>query len=83
MTPRGKSEVRRLTPETILYGILVAAFCLGTVRWLGRPLQVLFRQHRFGYAVAALLLMIVQGFALERLAHAISSLFHRGRKAGR
>jgi hypothetical protein len=78
-----KPEVRKVIPEFVLYSILVAAFCLGTVWSLGRPLQALFHQHRLEYACAALLLMMVQGLALERLAHVICSPFRRGRKATR
>jgi hypothetical protein len=81
MTPRQKSEVRRLASETLVYSVLVAAFCLGTIGLLGRPLQMLYRQHRLGYACVALLLMIIQGLVLERLSLLICSYFRRTRKA--
>jgi len=75
-----KLEIREFIYETLLYGVLVALFCLGAIRLLGRPLQALFHQHRAGYAILALLLMMVQGLMLERFIHAACSLFRRKRK---
>jgi hypothetical protein len=83
MTPQPKSEIRNFIPKFLLYGIFVVVFSFGTVWWLGRPLQMLFHQHRPEYTLVALLLMIIQGLALERLAHSICLLFHRGRRAKR
>jgi hypothetical protein len=75
MTPRQTHEIWEVVVETLLYGSLVALFCLGTIKVLERPLQTAFQHHRIAYGFAALGLMIVQGFVLERVAHAIYSRF--------
>lgn len=81
MTPGQKSTLKAFVPETLLYGVLAAGYCYGVVRLLGHPLQSLFREHRIEYAALALGLMIVQGFVLERMTHALWSVLGRLRKA--
>jgi len=81
MTPQQKSELRWFLPETLLYAVLVAAFCVGVFKLLGHSLLTLSKQHKVDYACLALGLMIFQGFVLERLTHAILSLFRREKKA--
>jgi hypothetical protein len=76
MPPGKKIEVEKVLPETLLYGVLVAGFCIAAIRLLGNPLHELFQHHRIEYATAGLLLMVAQGYGLERLAHAICSLFY-------
>ena len=80
MTPEQKSEIRWFFPETFVYAALVAAFCFAVFHYLGHPLQAMSKQHKLEYAFFALGLMIFQGFVLERLTHAIISIFHHEKK---
>jgi len=83
MTPKQKSELRWFLPETLVYAVLVAAFCFGVFKLLGHPLTTMSKQHKVEYAFLALGLMIFQGYVLERLTHALISIFHREKKAAR
>ncbi len=80
MNPQQKSELRWFFPETLIYAVLVTAYCWAVFHFLGPELRKLSQTHRPAYAVLALALMIVQGFVLERLTHAIVSIFHRDKK---
>jgi hypothetical protein len=75
MKPKLKRVLTAFVPETLLYGGAAAAFCYGTARILGKPLVDLSRSHRVEYALIALALVIFQGFVLERIVHAVCSLF--------
>jgi hypothetical protein len=83
MTPAQRSELKWFFPETLVYAVLVAAFCCAVFKLLGHPLQALSRHHRVGYAFLAIGLMIFQGYVLERFTHAIMSLVRRQTKAPR
>jgi uncharacterized BrkB/YihY/UPF0761 family membrane protein len=81
MTPRNKSAIWSFIPETLLYGALAAGFCFGVIRFLGRTLQAMFREHPAEYGLLALVLMTFQGFVLERVTHGLCDLVRRRRKA--
>jgi hypothetical protein len=80
LTPEQKSELRWFFPETLIYAGLVTAYCVAVFHFLGPVLRKMSQQHRGEYAVLALALMIVQGFVLERITHAIITIFHRDKK---
>jgi uncharacterized membrane protein HdeD (DUF308 family) len=80
MTPQQKSELRWFFPETLIYAVLVAAYCWAVFHFFGPVLRKLSAEHRLDYAMLALALMVVQGFLLERIAHAIITMFHRDKK---
>lgn len=82
MKEEKKETVAAFIPETLLYGTLAVGFCICVARILGRPLVSLFHSHRAEYGLLALGLMLFQGLVLERVAHAICSLF-RGRGKAR
>jgi hypothetical protein len=75
MTPAQKKELRAFIPETLLYGALATAFCIGAAKMLGKPLQEMSKDHRVEYGLLALGLMIFQGFVLERITHAVCDRF--------
>jgi hypothetical protein len=80
MTPKTQTALWLFVPETLLYGALTAGFCFGVIRFLGRPLEALFKEHPAEYGLLALVLMIFQGFVLERVTHWICDCIRR-RKA--
>ena len=75
-----KNEFKSFLPELVVYGILVTAYCLLVLRFLGDWLAGLFHQHRELYAAVALLLMVGQGFVLEQLTSLLLRLARWGRK---
>ena len=81
MTPEQKAELRWFFPETLLYAVLVSGYCFAVFHFGGSYLQRISREHRVEYAVLALVLMLVQGFVLERCTHAIITRFRREKKA--
>jgi len=81
MTTQEKATVRSFVPETLLYGLLAAGFCFGVAHLLGRTLVVLFHQHPAEYGLLALGLIVFQGFVLERITHAVFTLFRLRGKA--
>ena len=53
--------------ELFVYGIFVFAYFFLVLRFLGDWLKHTFDQNRVLYAVAALVLIVIQGVALEML----------------
>lgn len=59
--------IRGFVVELVLYALLVVGYFLLVLRYLSGWLYDLFCQERKGYAAAALVLIIGQGFVLEVL----------------
>ena len=60
-----RSLLRNFILEMILYGILVVAYFLVVLRYLGDPLTELYDANLRLYAVVALALIMAQGVVLE------------------
>jgi uncharacterized membrane protein YqhA len=67
--------------ELAVYAALIVGYLLLVLKTLDRPLAGLYEQHRVEYAVAALMLILLQGIALELLTKILVGFF--GRRAGR
>ena len=65
--------------ELVVYAILVGAYLLLVLKTLDRPLADLFRTHPVAYAFAALLLVLVQGIALDLLTSFLVGIFRKRR----
>jgi hypothetical protein len=59
--------VRDFAIELLVYGALVLGYFFLVLRFLAKPLKQLFAGHLTWYAFVALLLIVVQGAALEFL----------------
>jgi hypothetical protein len=59
--------IRNFAIELFLYGFLVVLYFVVVLRWLGEPLSQLFHERPVLYSAAALLLIVVQGVALEAI----------------
>ena len=68
---------RAFWEELAVYGVLVGAYLLLVLKALDRPLAALFHTHRLLYAVAALLLILFQGIALDLLTTLLVRVFRR------
>lgn len=62
-----RALVRNFLIELLLYGILVVAYFLFVLRWLGEPLVGIFEGNLPLYSAGALVLIVVQGVALEAI----------------
>jgi hypothetical protein len=72
--------IRAFLAEAAIYAVIVAAYFLLVLRFLGGWLKESFDHDRPLYAAAALLLMLGQGVVLEVVTSAIFRLFKgRGR----
>jgi hypothetical protein len=80
LTPQQKSELRWFLPETLIYAGLVTVYCVAVFHFFGPVLRKMSQEHRGEYAVLALALMVVQGFVLERITHAVVAIFHPDKK---
>jgi uncharacterized membrane protein (DUF106 family) len=67
MSPRTKRILRNFLLEIVIYGVLLLVYFLAVLRLLGEPLNQLFHLDLWVYAVATLLLIVVQSVALEML----------------
>ena len=59
--------IRNFVIELIVYAILVVAYFLIVLRWLGEPLVQVFHENPALYAPIALGLIVFQGVALEAI----------------
>jgi hypothetical protein len=59
--------IRNFAIEVLIYAVLVVVYFLLVLRLLGEPLMRLFTENLTIYAVAALVLIVVQGALLELL----------------
>jgi hypothetical protein len=57
--------IRNFAIELLLYGFLVVLYFVVVLRWMGQPLLQVFQENPPIYAAAALILIVVQGVALE------------------
>jgi hypothetical protein len=57
--------IRNFAFELLLYGFLVVLYFVVVLRWMGQPLLQVFQENPPIYAAAALILIVVQGVALE------------------
>lgn len=53
--------------EVIIYGVLLLIYFLAVLRLLGEPLNRLFNLNPLVYALATLLLIVVQAVVLEQV----------------
>jgi len=58
---------RNFLLELLLYAALVVIYFILVLRWLGEPLLQMFHENLQLYAVVALVLIIVQGVALDAI----------------
>ncbi len=58
---------RRLVLEFVVYGILVTAYFLMVLRFLGQPLHTLSGNHLGGYALVSIMLVLLQAVGLDHL----------------
>jgi hypothetical protein len=63
--------------ELLVYAVLIVGYLLLVLKTLDRPLARLFLEHRGQYALAALLLILLQGIVLELLTKILVGLFRR------
>jgi hypothetical protein len=69
-----KRVFKSFTVELAVYAVLVVAYVLLVLHFLGGWLSELFREERKLYAVVALVLIIGQGYALELITRALLGL---------
>lgn len=62
-----KEMLRRFAMEMVVYVILLVAYFLLVLRYLGEPISNLFHQNLTLYGVAALLLIVTQAAVLDWL----------------
>jgi hypothetical protein len=72
-----RNVLKAFSIELPLYAILVVAYVLFVLHFLGHWLFDLFTQERKLYAWVALILIIGQGYFLEILASALLALIRR------
>lgn len=65
MKARYKILLRNFLIELIVYALLLIVYFWGALRLLGEPLYQIFHLNPFVYALATLLLIVVQGVFLE------------------
>jgi len=65
--------------EIAVYAALIVGYLLLVLRTLDRPLARMFERHRVEYAVVALVLILLQGAALELLTKVLVGLFAKRR----
>jgi hypothetical protein len=65
MSPSAKRLLRIFALEMLVYLVLLVAYFLAVLQFLGQPLGELFHLNLWIYAGATLMLIIVQSVALE------------------
>ena len=65
MKARHKILLRNFLIELIVYALLLTLYFWGALRLLGEPLSNLFSLNPLVYAIATLILIVVQGAFLE------------------
>jgi hypothetical protein len=63
--PKTRRLLRNLILEVVVYSLLLFAYFLLVLRFLGEPLNELFHQNLVVYAGATLLLIIAQSVVLD------------------
>jgi len=59
--------IRNFLLELLLYAALVVVYFVLVLRWLGDPLLQMFGENLRLYAVVSLMLIIIQGVALDAI----------------
>ena len=74
-----ESEVRGSSfwLEVAVYAVLMVGYLLLVLKTLDAPLARMYSEHRVEYAVAALLLILLQGIVLELLTKVLVGFFGR------
>lgn len=67
MNPKTKRLLVNFLTEVFIYGLLLFIYFLVVLRVLGKPLNELFSLNPLIYAIATLLLIVVQAVVLEYL----------------
>lgn len=78
--PDPRRFIRTLAIELIVYGVLLAAYFVLALRFLGQPLTRLLEDNLTLYAIAGLSLIFVQGAVLDAIASFLVRLFGRDRR---
>jgi hypothetical protein len=65
MSPRTRHILRNFLIEIVVYAVLLVAYFLVVLRFLGAPLNQLFHLNPLVYAGASLLLIVFQSVFLE------------------
>ncbi len=65
MKTRHKILLRNFLIELIIYALLLIVYFWGALRFLGEPLNRIFHLNPLVYAIATLILIVVQGVLLE------------------
>jgi hypothetical protein len=65
MNPKTKRILVNFLTEVFIYGLLLFIYFLAVLRLLGKPLNELFNLNPLVYALATLLLIVVQAVVLE------------------
>ncbi len=65
MNPKTKRILVNFLTEMFIYGLLLFIYFLVVLRLLGKPLNELFNLNPLLYALATLLLIVVQAVVLE------------------
>ncbi len=63
--------------ELAVYAVLIVGYLLLVLKTLDVPLAWLYERHRAQYAIVALLLILLQGIALELLTKILVGLFRK------
>jgi hypothetical protein len=69
--PALRKLIRNFAIEMVVYGVLVVGYFFVALRFLDRPLQQLFVSNLTLYAVAALVLVVVQAVFLDLVTSSI------------
>lgn len=69
--------LRSFAVEVVVYGALVSGYAWLVMHYFSGFLKSLFDTNRFNYAVAAVLLMIAQGFLLQYFTTLLLSLVRK------
>ncbi len=65
MKTQHKILLRNFLIELIVYAVLLVIYFWAALRFLGEPLNRIFHLNLFVYAIATLVLIVVQGVFLE------------------
>ena len=73
-------DLKSFLIDLAVYGALVFTYFILVLRFFGGWLTDLFDHHRTGYAIVAILLMVIQAAGLEVISHFVLKLV-RGKKS--
>jgi hypothetical protein len=73
-------DLKSFLVDLTVYGALVFAYFILVLRFFGGWLTELYEHHRMGYAIVAILFMVMQAAGLEIASHFILKLI-RGKKS--